>query len=275
MASNQRTPAKKAPAAKKTAAKAPAKKASTAKTASAKKVSAAKTASAKKAPATKTAAAKKVSAAKTASAKKAPAAKTAGAQKTPSSKTAAAKKAPAAKTAAAKAPAKKVSAAKTAPAKKASTAKTAAAKAPAKKVSAAKKAPAKKASARNVRGHGEKFVNEMKRKLLRERSKYLQSAEEYQAEANSLLEAREPGDVRFDEEGGEGDTVAVERNQDLVLSTQARHIVEQIDAALARIDAGVYGLCVITGERIQQTRLRAIPWAAERVEAKTGGFGRL
>ena len=115
----------------------------------------------------------------------------------------------------------------------------------------------------------------MKRKLLRERSKYLQSAEEYQAEANSLLEAREPGDVRFDEEGGEGDTVAVERNQDLVLSTQARHIVEQIDAALARIDAGVYGLCVITGERIQQVRLRAIPWAAERVEAKTGGFGRL
>ena len=213
------------------------------------------------------------------------------AKKAPATKTAAAKKAPAAKTAAAKAPAKKASTAKTAPAKKTSTAKTAAAKkvsaaktaaakAPAKKASAAKKAPAKKVSAkkapaRNVRGHGEKFVNEMKRKLLRERSKYLQSAEEYQAEANSLLEAREPGDVRFDEEGGEGDTVAVERNQDLVLSTQARHIVEQIDAALARIDAGVYGLCVITGERIQQTRLRAIPWAAERVEAKTGGFGRL
>ena len=189
-----------------------------------------------------------------------------------------AKKASTAKAAAAKkAQAKKAPPSKTVAAKKTSTAKAAAAKkaqakkAPPSKTAAAKKAPAKKAR----QGHGEKFVNEMKRKLLRERNKYLQSAEEYQAEANSLLEAREPGDVRFDEEGGEGDTVAVERDQDLVLSSQARHIVEQIDAALARIDAGVYGLCVVSGERIQQTRLRAIPWAAERVEAKTGGFGRL
>lgn len=115
----------------------------------------------------------------------------------------------------------------------------------------------------------------MKAKLLRERAKYLHSAEEYQAEANSLLEAREPGDVQFDEEGGEGDTVAVEREQDLALSSQARHTVEQIDAALARIKAGVYGLCVISGEPIPQARLRAIPWAAERVEVKAGGFGRL
>ena len=236
----------------------------------AKKASTDKTAAAKKAPPSKTAAAKKTSTAKAAAAKKAPPSKTAAAKKTSTTKAAAAKKAPAKKAPAQKAPAKTVAA------KKTSTAKAAAAKkAPAKKAQA-KKAPAKKAPAKKARqGHGEKFVNEMKRKLLRERNKYLQSAEEYQAEANSLLEAREPGDVRFDEEGGEGDTVAVERDQDLVLSSQARHIVEQIDAALARIDAGVYGLCVVSGERIQQTRLRAIPWAAERVEAKTGGFGRL
>lgn len=239
MASNRQTPAKKA---------------STAKTAAAKK------APAKKAPPSKTAAAKKASTAKTAAAKKAPATKTAAAKASAAKKT----------------PAKKASAAKKAPAKTAAAKKTSTAKAAVAKKAQAKKAPAKKAPAKKARqGHGEKFVNEMKRKLLRERNKYLQSAEEYQAEANSLLEAREPGDVRFDEEGGEGDTVAVERDQDLVLSSQARHIVEQIDAALARIDAGVYGLCVVSGERIQQTRLRAIPWAAERVEAKTGGFGRL
>lgn len=255
MASNRQTPAKKASTAKTAAAK----------KAQAKKAQPSKTAAAKKAPAAKTAPAKKTSMAKAAAAKKAQPSKTAAAKKTSTTKAAAAKKAPAKKAPAQKAPAKTVAA------KKASTAKAAAAK-----KAPAKKAPAKKAPAKKARqGHGEKFVNEMKRKLLRERNKYLQSAEEYQAEANSLLEAREPGDVRFDEEGGEGDTVAVERDQDLVLSSQARHIVEQIDAALARIDAGVYGLCVVSGERIQQTRLRAIPWAAERVEAKTGGFGRL
>ena len=119
-----------------------------------------------------------------------------------------------------------------------------------------------------------KFLDEMRRKLLKERAKYLHSAEEYQAEAESLLATREPGDVQFDEEGGEGTTVAVERERDLALSSQARHTVSQIDAALERIDNGTYGYCVTSGAPIPMARLRAIPWAAERVEVKAGGLGR-
>ena len=120
----------------------------------------------------------------------------------------------------------------------------------------------------------DKFLEEMRRKLLKERAKYLHSAEEYQAEAESLLATREPGDVQFDEEGGEGATVAVERERDLALSSQARHTVSQIDAALERIDNGTYGDCVTSGAPIPIARLRAIPWAAERVEVKAGGLGR-
>ena len=120
----------------------------------------------------------------------------------------------------------------------------------------------------------QKFLDEMRRKLLKERAKYLHSAEEYQAEAESLLATREPGDVQFDEEGGEGNTVAVERERDLALSSQARHTVSQIDAALERIDNGTYGYCVTSGAPIPIARLRAIPWAAERVEVKAGGLGR-
>ena len=121
---------------------------------------------------------------------------------------------------------------------------------------------------------GPEFLEEMRRKLLKERAKYLHSAEEYQAEAESLLATREPGDVQFDEEGGEGTTVAVERERDLALSSQARHTVSQIDAALERIDNGTYGFCVTSGAPIPRARLRAIPWAAERVEVKAGGLGR-
>ena len=120
----------------------------------------------------------------------------------------------------------------------------------------------------------DKFLEEMRRKLLKERAKYLHSAEEYQAEAESLLATREPGDVQFDEEGGEGATVAVERERDLALSSQARYTVSQIDAALERIDNGTYGRCVTSGAPIPIARLRAIPWAAERVEVKAGGLGR-
>ncbi len=120
----------------------------------------------------------------------------------------------------------------------------------------------------------EKFLDEMRRKLLKERAKYLHSAEEYQAEAESLLATREPGDVQFDEEGGEGTTVAVERERDLALSSQARHTVSQIDTALERIENGTYGYCITSGAPIPIARLRAIPWAAERVEVKAGGLGR-
>jgi RNA polymerase-binding transcription factor DksA len=189
-----------------------------------------------------------------------------------------AKKAPAKKAAAKKAAAKK--AVKKAPAKKPA-AKKAVKKAPAKKPAAkkaVKKAPAKKPAAKKAvkkakSPFGAKFIGEMKARLEEERAKYLHSEETYRAEADALIEGREPGDVQFDEESGEGDTLAVERERDLALSNQARQAVEQIDAALDRIKAGTYGICVASGKAIPQERLRAIPWAAERVEYKVGGLG--
>ena len=170
-----------------------------------------------------------------------------------------------------KAPAKK------APAKKAPVKKAAAKKAPVKKAAAkkapVKKTPAKKAVKKAKSPFGKKFIGEMKARLEEERAKYLHSEETYRAEADALIEGREPGDVQFDEESGEGDTLAVERERDLALSNQARQAVEQIDAALDRIKAGTYGICVASGKSIPQERLRAIPWAAERVEYKVGGLG--
>jgi RNA polymerase-binding transcription factor DksA len=191
----------------------------------------------------------------------------------------------AAKSATKKSAAKKVTAKKKAPAKKSTAKKAAPGTGATKKSTAKKKAPAKKSTTKKASvtkavkkaaksPFGKKFVDEMKERLITERAKYLHSAEEYRAEADALIEGREPGDVQFDEESGEGDTLAVERERDLALSAQARAAVEQIDAALDRIEAGTYGVCVASGLSIPQERLRAIPWAAERVEYKVGGLGR-
>ncbi len=117
-----------------------------------------------------------------------------------------------------------------------------------------------------------KYLDKQRRLLLEERSRYIDSATRLKAEADSLVEEREPGDVQFDEESGEGDTLAVERERDLALSAHARAAVDQIDAALDRIDEGTYGICQISGKPIPRQRLNAIPWAAERVEHKAGGF---
>ena len=211
----------------------------------------------KKAPAKK-AAAKKSPTKKKAAAAKSPAKASSKPAKKPAKKSAPAKKAPA-KTAAKKAPAKKTTAKKT-PSKKASVSKSS--------------STTKKSSSKSTKSpFDKKFLDEMKGALLEERSRYVYSAESLKAEADALVESREPGDVQFDEESGEGDTLAVERERDLALSAHARQAVEEIDAALERLEQGTYGICVVSEKPIPKERLRAIPWAAERVEYKAGGFG--
>jgi RNA polymerase-binding transcription factor DksA len=113
-----------------------------------------------------------------------------------------------------------------------------------------------------------KTVDRLRRKLEDERGRHLRQADELQAEADALAMERDPGDTQFDEESGEGDTVNVERERDLLLSASARQIVEAIDRALGRMDAGSYGLCVPAGRRIALERLEAIPYAEECVDCK-------
>ena len=250
---------KKVPAKKSAAKKAPAKKAAV--KAPAKKV-------VKKAPAKKAAPAKKV-------------VKKAAPAKKVVKKAAPAKKAPAKK-----APAKKV-------VKKAAPAKKAAVKAPAPKAPAKKAAPVKKAEVAPVVAprpnrlpaipkepkkikypFDAKFLDAQRLHLLEERRRLVHDAETLTAEANSLAELREPGDVQFDEESGEGDTLAVERERDLALSAQFLDQVDEIDRAMAKIGQGTYGICEISGLAIPKERLRAIPWCRERVEYKVGNFRR-
>jgi len=224
----------------------------------------AKKSTAKKAPATK-------APVKKATAKKAAASATssAPAARTPAKK-AATKKAPA-KAVAKKAPAAKP-AAKKAAATKPTTAKAAPAKATKSATGAKKAAPAKKAAKKSP--FDAKFLAEQRGLLLTERATYTRQADNLQAEADSLAELREPGDVQFDEESGEGDTLAVERERDLALSARAREQVEEIDRALAKLDEGTYGICEVSGDPIPRARLQAIPQARERVEYKVGGFHR-
>lgn len=116
------------------------------------------------------------------------------------------------------------------------------------------------------------FIAEARRLLEQERSNYLRQAEELKAAADSLALDHEPGDVLFDEEGGEGGTANVDRELDLLLSAQARSAVAEIDRALAKIEAGTYGRCERCGRPIPQARLEALPHAALCVSCKSGGL---
>lgn len=118
------------------------------------------------------------------------------------------------------------------------------------------------------------FLAEQRSLLMEERDSYTKQAEELKAEADSLALEHEPGDVQFDEEGGEGGTSNVDRELDLVLSAQARGAVVEIDRALAKIEAGNYGTCEQCGQPIPEARLKALPYAALCVGCKSGGLSR-
>jgi RNA polymerase-binding transcription factor DksA len=249
------------------------------------------------------AATKKSSPATKAAAKKAPA-------KKPAAKKAAAKKAPATKAAAKKAPAKKVPAANQAPAKKPAAKKAPVEKAPAKKAATAPAAKAPTSAARKPRqpgatsltpsllsnakferveipaprGHTKdgiaytkdfdvKFLKDQRDELLARRAAELARATRLEDEATSIIEDGEMGDVQFDDEGGEGDTMVVQRDLDRVLSTQARQTILEIDAALARIEQGTYGYSEVSGQPIPRERLEAIPETTVLAAEKVSGVG--
>ncbi len=155
-------------------------------------------------------------------------------------------------------------------AKKAAAPKTAAKRASVTKTTTAAKAPAKKAApAAKKNVIPQKTLEKLKARLLEERETYTRQAEDLMAEAEALMEDREPGDTQFDEESGEGDTLTVERERDLALSATARQAVEEIDEALARIKKGTYGICLRCEKKIPVARLEAVPHAALCIECKS------
>lgn len=114
----------------------------------------------------------------------------------------------------------------------------------------------------------DKTLAKLKEILLEERSKLVLQADDLAQEAVALVADREGGDTQFDEESGEGDSIAVERERTLFLSAEALSVVEEIDKALERMKKKSYGLCAPSGRRINVARLEALPWTTVCVDCK-------
>lgn len=52
------------------------------------------------------------------------------------------------------------------------------------------------------------------------------------------------------------------------LAARQKKFIEQLDAALMRIENKTYGICRITGKLIPKERLRAVPHTTQTMEAK-------
>ena len=236
--------------------------------------------------------------------KKAPAKKAAKKAdgKTPAKKAAkkVVKKAPAKKSPAKKTPAKKA-AAKKSPAKKAP-----AKKAPAKKAAATKAAPKGKSAAKGASGAGKTptkaapaksetpksaevndvpvvavppkkpikpvkitaFVRKQQQNLLDLRDQLMDAM--YGVQQETLRKAAEGGEASGSGmHQGDAGSDAYDRDFALNLLSQEQDALQEIEAALERVSAGIYGFCEMSGKKIPQARLEAIPFARLTVECQT------
>jgi DnaK suppressor protein len=103
----------------------------------------------------------------------------------------------------------------------------------------------------------------LRTELQRRRAVILETARRADAELDALRSAER--DPEF-EEGAQTEHEAFTLSR--LGETQRREIL-QIDAAIARIDAGEYGVCRDCGAEIDPRRLRALPYALLCTECAT------
>jgi RNA polymerase-binding protein DksA len=63
-------------------------------------------------------------------------------------------------------------------------------------------------------------------------------------------------------------SATLDREIDYTLEENSEHVLSEIDGALARIEAGTYGVCRTCGQSISEERLEAIPYATQCIDCK-------
>jgi DnaK suppressor protein len=108
-------------------------------------------------------------------------------------------------------------------------------------------------------------TSEAKTILIRERARLVHQLDD--------LGAAESGDLRSDIDFGDSfadaGSVTAERTEVLGLVDSIKGQLDDVDAALARIEAGKYGICANCGKKIAPARLEARPESVLCIDCKT------
>jgi len=98
--------------------------------------------------------------------------------------------------------------------------------------------------------------------------------EEERASLQSDIEALAIDNQAQQDDYGVGNHVADDatevftRERNLALRGNAHDLLEQVDAAIGRIDEGRYGICARCGKQIPPDRLEALPYAIYDVDCQ-------
>jgi RNA polymerase-binding transcription factor DksA len=111
----------------------------------------------------------------------------------------------------------------------------------------------------------QKVVTARRKELVAVRASSLAQIQQLQTAAVELVGDGGINDTVDDEGFGEGATLEIERGRVLALASNAANRVDQVDAALRRIDSGSYGMCEHCRVAIDPARLEAMPEATRCV----------
>ncbi len=89
-----------------------------------------------------------------------------------------------------------------------------------------------------------------------------------------IEQLRERLETKADYGPGRGDPAIYQWEFNLALLAQAEAQAEEVRAALARLDAGTYGLCVSCGQPIDDERLEILPLSTHCIRCAQAKPGR-
>jgi RNA polymerase-binding transcription factor DksA len=114
------------------------------------------------------------------------------------------------------------------------------------------------------------FLVRQRAELSARRAAYLEQVERLGAAAEELAASTGEPDLGDDQGFAEADPISVEREHVLSLGMLARKRLEDVDAAIRRLEAGSYGACRTCRRAIPQARLDALPEATQCVSCAGG-----
>ena len=105
----------------------------------------------------------------------------------------------------------------------------------------------------------EKKIKHFQEKLLTARNQIINSG---------IMNDFEDLQIKPDDLADEADLANSTINQQITFSIREKEMAKlrRIDAALARIEEGTYGVCIESGEEIEEKRLETQPWAEYCIE---------
>jgi RNA polymerase-binding protein DksA len=105
-----------------------------------------------------------------------------------------------------------------------------------------------------------KELDDFASRLRDERAELSEQLTTIEDQAFAATQSDMSGDVGVDDESADAGTATFEREKELSIEQNVRDLIQKIDRALKRIDAGTYGICERCGKPIEKARLKALPY---------------